>query len=75
MHACIILQPHHITVLPMHSEPDQVGAEDYLKLSFICLVLCSFHLNLPALFCVLPALAYSIKVGLYICLQHSILQL
>lgn len=65
MHACIILQPRHTAVLPMHhygSEPDQVGAEDYLKLSFICVILCSFHLNLPALLCVLPALAYSIKV-------------
>lgn len=44
------------------SERDQDTPEDYLKLSFICVVLCVFHLNLPALLCVLPALAYSIMV-------------
>ena len=60
-----VLQQHHTTVLPMHHHGptrDHNTASDYLKLSFLCVVLCTVHLNLPALFCVLCALAYSIKV-------------
>ena len=65
---CVFLQQYHSTIVPMHhhhgAQQQNNIPDDYMKLSFACVLLCSLHLNLPALICVLPALAYSIRVSI-----------
>ena len=64
-----ILQQQHSTILPIHPRngfPDEPTNHDtHMRLSFALVVLCALHLNLPALLCVLPALAHSIKVTVH----------
>lgn len=52
----------------MMGRPEEVPppATDYYKLTFVLLILCTLHLNLPAILMLLTALFFSVKVKQYI---------
>ena len=68
LHLCLYILQHSTILLSDYHHSGSQGQprnipDDYIMLSFACVLLCTLHLNLPALLCVLPALAHSIKVN------------